>query len=155
MSAELARLNRFFEAWRGPLERQAGVLFEARLHHGASIGDTAIANRLVESLGLQPIGFNWEMLDASQDDNVPRSAIAAFSDALSKNMAFPSREWLGVDCAKQCGSEFIESFKPDTRTILTNRLDMGWNPISAATIEWAFIGSDERKIALLLVTAED
>ena len=155
MSAGLARLNRFFEVWREPLERQSGVLFEARLHGESSLGDTTIADRLVESMGLQPIGFNWEMLDASQDDNVPRSAIAAFSDALSKNMAFPSQQWLGEDRAKQCGSEFISCFTPDTRTILTNRLDMGWNPISAATIEWAFIGFDERKIALLLVTAED
>ena len=155
MSAGIARLNRFFEAWRGPLERQAGVLFEARLHGESSFGDTTIADRLVESMGLQPIGFNWEMLDASQNDNVPRSAIAAFSDALAKNMVCPSQEWLGVDCAKQCGSECIDSFKPATRTILTNRLDMGWNPISAATIEWAFVGFDERKIALLLVTAEE
>jgi hypothetical protein len=31
----------------------------------------------------------------------------------------------------------------------------GWNPITEATFEWAFVAFDDTAIALLLATAED
>ncbi|WP_209348887.1 hypothetical protein [Pontixanthobacter sp. CEM42] len=155
MSAELEQLNRFIAAWREPLESQADVLFEARMLEAPLGTHTELADGFVASLGLSPIGVNWEMLDDAADSDEPRSALAAFCDALSNNMVFSSTEWLGERQAAQCYGDFIGSFKQSRRTILTNRLDMGWNPISTATFEWAFIGFDDRKIALLLLMAED
>ncbi|MDN3646675.1 hypothetical protein QWY75_10735 [Pontixanthobacter aestiaquae] len=155
MSAELEKLNRFIADWREPLESQADVLFEARMRDTPPGIHTEIADSLVESLGLTPIGVNWEMLDDAADRDEPRSAVAAFCDALSNNMVFSSTKWLGEGKAAQCYSDFVGSFKHYNRTILTNRLEWGWNPISQATLEWAFIGFDDRKIALLLLTAED
>lgn len=155
MSAELDRLSQFIAVWREPLESQATALFEARMLGSALSNHTELADTLVESLGLSPIGMNWEMLDDTADKAAPRSARAAFCDALCNNMVFSSTEWLGESRALQCYADFSSSFNPLYRTILTNRLDIGWNPISAATFEWAFVGFDDRKIALLLLTAED
>lgn len=155
MSAELERLNQFIAVWREPLESQAGLLFEARMLENSLRNHTEIADNFVSSLGLTPIGMNWEMLDDSADKAAPRSARAAFCDAFSHNMVFSFTEWLGESRAAQCYSDFMSCFTPSYRTILTNRLDIGWNPISKATFEWAFIGFDDQKIALLLLTAED
>lgn len=148
-------LDRFIADWREPLEQQAGVLFAAGALDAPSIVYSDVADRFVEAQGLKPIGANWEMLDPSDDDGAPRSAIAFFADALSQNMVLPGRSWLGESRARQCGREFLACFAPRSRTVLTNRLDFGWNPISAANVEWAFIGFDDQKIALLLLAAQD
>lgn len=155
MSAELERLSQFIAVWREPLESQANVLFEVRMLDNPLRNHTELADSFAASLGLTPIGVNWEMLDDLADKAAPRSALAAFCDALGNNMVFSSTEWLGESRASQCYADFISCFKPSYRTVLTNRLDIGWNPISQATFEWAFIGFDDRKIALLLLTAED
>lgn len=122
---------------------------------GKSGTHSAIADRFVQDFDLQPIGLNWEMLDSTGDEDVPRSAVAAFDDALGMDMVFTKVQWLGHENAKSCGLEFLNAFSPEHRIILTNRMYFGWNPISRATFEWAFIGMDDTKIALLLVMAED
>ncbi len=154
MSGGLEQLARFEEAWRVPFEAQAGFIFEARKLEQPHLVHTKVADHFVQSLGLKPIGTNWEMLDGSGEADAPRSAIAAFMDALSNNMARPQQIWLGLEKAAECGRDFVRAFEPAQRTILTNRMDFGWHPISDAAIEWAFVGFDEHKIALLLVTAE-
>lgn len=163
MSDPLDPLNHFIATWREPLESQAEVVFEARLRDGLPGTHTAIADSFVEQLDskfgnemdLKPIGPNWEMLDSADDANAPRSAIAAFDDAMAMNMVFTRTQWLGHDEAKRCGREFVSAFNPGQRIILTNRMYFGWNPISTATFEWAFVGLDDTKIALLLLMAED
>ncbi|WP_271439877.1 hypothetical protein [Pontixanthobacter luteolus] len=155
MTGSPAALDRFIADWREPLEQQAGVLFATGALDAPSLMHTDVADRFVQSQGLRPIGANWEMLDPSGDDSAPRSAIAFFADALSQNMVLPRRSWLGEGRARQCGREFLACFEPRSRTILTNRMDFGWNPISAANVEWAFIGFDDQKIALLLLAAQD
>ncbi|MEM7666502.1 MAG: hypothetical protein AAF250_11650 [Pseudomonadota bacterium] len=155
MSDPLDPLNDFIAIWRGPLDSQAEVVFEACLRDGSSGTHPAIADRFVEKLNFQPIGQNWEMLDSTGDEDAPRSAIAAFDDAMAMNMVFTRSSWLGHDEAKRCGREFLSAFNPDQRIILTNRMYFGWNPISTATFEWAFVGMDDTRIALLLLMAED
>ena len=155
MTDALAELRDFYAAWSEPLEKQAQVMFEAKQRTASSAVHTAIANEFTESLGLQSIGPHWEMLDDMSGDTAPRSALAAFADALSNNMVFSKTRWLGPARAREFGRGFMDCFDPSRRMVLTNRLDMGWNPISSATFEWAFVLFDDEKIALLLLTAED
>ena len=51
--------------------------------------------------------------------------------------------------------EFLACFDAHTRQIVTNRMYFGWNPITSASFEWAFVAFDDTAIALLLATAED
>lgn len=154
MSEDLEQLESFFERWRGALTDGAEIRFEAQLLDNPPLLHTAVADDFVRSLGLRPIGQNWEMLDADAAPDAARSALAALQDALSHDMALPKQAWLGVERAAQCGSEFLACFDPSARTVLTNRMDFGWNPVTNAAIEWAFVGFDDRRIALLLLTAE-
>ncbi len=152
MSAALSGLAAFHAEWRAPVEDRARLVFEAKPRDGSPELHTAIADRFVSSLGYQPIGPHWEMLDDGADASVPRSAIAAFTDALGGSMTNSKDIWLGDARAAQCGRAFVECFTPGWRTILTNRIDLGWHPISPAEIEWAFVGFDNQKIALFMVT---
>lgn len=160
MNDTLERLEAFRLAWRGALETYAQVVFETGARDDAGGTPVAIADRFVSRCGYTPIGFHWEMLDITADVAAPRSARGAFEDALSKDLVMRS-DWLGTHRALACAEAFIGAFKQPQVTLLTNHIvrdggrSEGWNPISDATLEWAFVGYDGSAIALLLLTAED
>ncbi|MEP5937874.1 MAG: hypothetical protein ABJ239_06070 [Erythrobacter sp.] len=155
MNAELKHLQRFEATWRETLEKNAEVQFELQMLPSSSGSFTEIADRFVQSIGLETIESRWKKLDDKSGNGAQQSAAATFVDALSNDMVFSNSDWLGEKKARQCGQDFVDCFKPHPRTILTNREGSGWNPISTATFEWAFVGFDDRKIALLLLMAED
>ena len=156
MSATLARLDAFNAAWRERLcAGSAQVRIEARaLDHPPGL-HSACADALVTSLGYQPIGGNWELLDAEAELDGPRSARAALVEAFAHQMVFAHEPWLGEADALSMGEDFLACFDARTRQIVTNRMYFGWNPITDATFEWAFVTFDDTAIALLLATAED
>ena len=156
MSATLARLDAFNAAWRARLcAGTAQVRIEGRpLDHPPGL-HSACADALVTSLGYQPIGGNWELLDAEAEPDGPRSARAALVEAFARQMVFAHEPWLGEADALSMGEDLLSCFDPRTRQIVTNRMYFGWNPITSATFEWAFVAFDDTAIALLLATAED
>ncbi len=160
MSGKLARLDAFIANWRARLERQAEVHFAARSLESPVGTPAHIADDFAHENGFKRIGFDWELLDAEALPSEDRSAIGAFRDALSRDLAMRTG-WLGDDQARECAREFLDAFDPATRMVVTNHIvrsggeSEGWFPISDATFEWAFVAYDERKIALLIVTAED
>lgn len=154
MSETLTKLKAFIGRWRRPIESRANLAFKTRALDNAARTPAAVADTLVQSLGYKAIGANWEMLDDGPDADAPRSAIAAFGEAMSNDMVFSKSEWLGQENGQQCGREFIDCFAARQRTVLTNRMYFGWNPITSAAFEWAFVGYDDQAIALLLLTAE-
>jgi hypothetical protein len=156
VSDTLARLDAFFAAWRERLcGDQAEVRFTARALEVPPGLHTACVDRFVSSLGYQTIGGNWELLDAEGDADAPRSARAALVAAFSRNMVFSSEPWLGEADALAMGEAFLACFDPGSMQIVTNRRYFGWNPITDATFEWAFVAFDDTAIALLLATDED
>ncbi len=76
-------------------------------------------------------------------------------EAFRKDMVFSTETWLGEADALAMGEEFLACFDPGTLQVVTNRMYFGWNPITDATMEWAFVAFDNTAIALLLATAED
>ncbi len=159
MSDTLARLESFISDWRKPLSGCAETVFHAVPRAGFSGAAPQIADNLVSAHGYKPIGFDWELLDTAAEPDAPRSALGAFEDALAKDLAMKG-EWLGSERALRCGRDFIDAFALHSATVLTNHIvrgggkSEGWNPVSGATYEWAFIGFDNSAAALLLVTSE-
>jgi hypothetical protein len=156
VSATLARLDAFIGVWRARLNAgSADVRFEARLLAEPPGVQTACADAFVTSLGFQPIGGNWEMLDPEGDADVPRSASAALAQAFSRNMVLSREPWLGEASALAMAGDFLGCFDARSRQIVTNRMYFGWNPITPAAFEWAFVAFDDTAIALLLATDAD
>lgn len=156
MSETLARLDAFIARWRKSLcEDQATVSLIARPLDAPPGLHFACADSFVTALGHQPIGANWELLDAEADPLGARSARAALVEAFSSNMVFPSEPWMSKRCARGMARDFIACFEPASLQIVTNRMYFGWNPITTATFEWAFVAFDNTAIALLLATDED
>jgi hypothetical protein len=156
VSATLERLDAFLANWRERLcGDQAEVQFAARLLDAPPGLHSQCADGFVTALGYQPIGGNWELLDAEADLAEPRSARAALVEAFSRNMVFSNNAWLGEAGAMAMGEDFLACFDPRTRQIMTNRMYFGWNPITTATFEWAFVAFDDAAIAFLLATDED
>ncbi len=156
MTGTLVRLDAYFTAWRERLcEDSAEVRFTAQALAAPPGLHFACADSFVVSLGYVPISGNWELLDAEAGVSEPRSARGALVQAFAKNMVFSSEPWLGEEAALAMAEDFLACFKPGTRQIVTNRMYFGWNPITTATIEWAFVAFDDTAIALLLATAED
>ena len=159
MSETLARLESFIADWREPLSGCAEAVFHAVPRAGLSGAAPQIADQLVSAQGYKPIGFDWELLDTAAAPTAPRSALGAFEDALAMDLTMKN-EWLGPERALRCGRDFISAFAAHTATVLTNHIvreggkSEGWNPISGAAYEWAFIGFDDSAAALLLITAE-
>jgi hypothetical protein len=159
MSDTLARLESFIADWREPLSGCAEIVFHAVPRASFSGAAPQIADSLVSAQGYKTIGFDWELLDTAAGPAASRSALGAFEDALAKDLAMKD-EWLGTERALRCGRDFIAAFAPHAATILTNHIvrdggkSEGWNPISGATYEWAFVGFDDSAAALLLLTAE-
>lgn len=160
MSETLTRLETFIENWREPLSKRADLRFHTASRKGLDGAPTQIADRIASAHGYKAIGFDWELLDPAADETAPRSALGAFGDALSKDLTMRA-DWLGRDAALACGREFVHAFAPSAATLLTNHIvrdggkSEGWNPISLAPYEWAFVGFDDSAIALLVLTGED
>ncbi|WP_296719365.1 hypothetical protein [Erythrobacter sp.] len=155
MSDTLARLDAFHARWHLRLNADGATVRIAADALAISPGlHAACADAFVTSLGLTPIGGNWELLDAEAGMEGPRSARAALVEAFARNMVIAQQPWLGEDDALAMGEEFLGCFDPGTRQIVTNRMYFGWNPITTASIEWAFVAFDDGAIALLLATAE-
>ena len=156
MSHTLARLDAFFAAWRERLcGDHADVRFAAQALDAPPGLHAACADHFVSGLGYQPIGGNWEMLDPDVAQDGARSARAALVGAFCCNMVFSQETWLGEADALAMAEAFIGCFDPGSVQIVTNRMYFGWNPITPATFEWAFVAFDDTAIALLLATAED
>lgn len=156
MNDTLARLDAFFAAWRERLcDDSAEVRFTAQALSTPPGLHAACADRFVTSLGYAPIGGNWELLDAEAGAGEPRSARDALMQAFAMNMVFSSQAWLGEAAAAAMAEDFLGCFDPGTRQIVTNRMYFGWNPITTARHEWAFVAFDDSAIALLLATHED
>lgn len=114
----------------------------------------ATADGFLSGLGMTAIGYNWELLDASSEADAPRSALAELTSALSRDINSPNRPWLAPDAAALCAKGFLGAFEPWSRTVVSNRYDGLWNPISGAAVEWGFVGFDDQAIALLLITGD-
>lgn len=142
----------FTEAWIERLSSGAQVLFRSGAPDPETLIHTAIADAFVRSVGLTPIGFNWELLDAAAPEHEPRSARAEIARALTHDIANPSQNWLDPDLARRCADAFLDLFDPATCTIVSNRYDGLWNPIAGREVEWGFVGFDGQRAALLLMT---
>ena len=130
------------------------VLFRAGEPSPDAFVHSAIADAFAEELGLTPIGFNWELLDASASQDEPRSALGELTKALSHDIANPSTPWLDQSAAHQCANNFLSLFDAADRTVVSNRYDGLWNPISGGAVEWGFVGFDASRIAILLLVAK-
>ncbi|MGB7371792.1 hypothetical protein [Erythrobacter sp.] len=156
MSDTAARFETFSATW---LDRLNADSAEVHLQIGPGPKDYLAlgreANRFVGECGFKDIGPNWELLDPHAGISEPRSARSAFVEAFAHNMVFTKFEWLGKDAAIACCEDFLACFATGPVSIVTNRMWFGWNPITEATFEWAFVAADESAIALLLATDED
>lgn len=147
----MSEFEAFEDKWLPVLASRAMVCFRSGTPDPDAFTHAAIADQFVQSHQMSPIGFNWELLDADADRDKPRSALGELTKALSHDLANPSKDWLEQKTASQCAQEFLSLFEPAGRTIIANRYDGLWNPISGQAVEWGFVGFDQRKIALLLL----
>lgn len=149
----LAHLNVFFEEWREALEARALVRFEAGDVPQDALTSAAKADAFSAQFGFQAIGFNWEMLDPSDDLTAPRSARGTMVEALANGMLQPKQAWLGVEDALSCANAFLGAFDPTALSVVSNHLNGLWYPISGASHEWSFAAMDDQSIALLVLAA--
>ncbi len=152
MSGTAERLAAFAAQWLSRLEAGAQAVFVEGLVPETGGSPAAIADAFVQSKGFKPIGYNWEMLDPSASPTEPRSAVGTLAGAFDRDMEFPQQTWLGESDARACAADFVSAFDPLRCSVLTNRMVHGWHPLSDAAIEWAFVGFDQTRIALLLLT---
>ena len=132
-------LEQFRHHWLGRLNEGVRTAFEFAERSGAIGLHSTIADEFVVSLGLSGIGFNWELLDASPEASGERAALTQLSEAIRQ----PQAQGVGCD---------VNAFDPASCTIVSNRYDGLWNPISGAPVEWGFVCFDDHRIALLLIT---
>lgn len=151
MSDTLNALEAFIARWRGALEERALVRFEAGPLPPEGLTPAAKADAFSGQLGCNPIGFNWEMLDTSEDLTAPRSAKGTIVEALSTDIADRKTRWLSAEDAYQCAVDFTAPFDPATLSVVTNQLNGLWYPISGASDEWSFVTMDDEAIALLIL----
>lgn len=144
----------FAARWVQRLADGAWVRFEHGAPDPAAFIHSAVADGFVGSLGLKPIGYNWELLDSSGDASAPRSATGELTLAMSSDLANPNRPWLPEEEARRCAGDFLALFDSASRTIVSNRYDGLWNPIAGHDVEWGFVGWDQNRIALLLLAAQ-
>lgn len=151
MNETVAQLDALFEEWREPLEARALVRFEAGPVPQEPLTPAAKADAFSQLFGFRPIGFNWEMLDPSDDLTAPRSARNTFVEALSNDMVETKVRWLGVESSLEFAVAFLSAFNSATLSVVTNHLNGLWYPISGASDEWSFAAMDDEAIALLVL----
>ncbi|MFU7529121.1 hypothetical protein [Qipengyuania sp. ASV99] len=144
--------RQFAARWLPLLNNGARAQFHHRIGPIMPAPHSEIADGFIGGLGFAKIGFNWELLDALPGADGPRSAWAQMEQALAGDIANPARPWLAQADAAACARDFIALFDPERRTLVANRYDGLWNPIAGAAVEWAFVGFDDKAIALLLIT---
>ena len=145
-------LAQFEAKWLNRLNQGARATFNyGKTASGAGL-HSAEADAFVTGLGFKAIGFNWELLDASAKADEPRSALGEITRALASDIGNPSQNWLGGAAASECAEDFLAAFDRSALTVVSNRYDGLWNPISDAAVEWGFVCFDDRDIALLLIS---
>lgn len=154
MERTLDALGAFFDQWREALEERALVRFEAGPLPQEGLTPAAKADAFSGQFGFKPIGFNWEMLDPSDDLTAPRSARSTMVEALTSDMLQPQVPWLGVERSLECAVAFQRAFDPASLTMLSNHLNGLWYPISGANDEWSFAAMDDCAIALLVLAGK-
>ena len=145
-------LAQFRERWLPRLNQGAATVLIHVRGDGALSPHAVIADNFVGEFGYKRIGFNWELLDASPDAEGDRSAYAQLVEAFAHDIANPGKSWMQRSDAEDCAAKFLGLFDPATRTVVSNRYDGLWNPISNASVEWAFVGFDAKLSVLLLIT---
>ncbi len=143
----------FWSDWGAALEEGARVVFRAMPLPDAPGNHCQIADAAAAQLGLKTIGYNWELLDADGGAGDARSALGVIAGALENDMEFPKQAWLGADGAAACAQDFCALFDAP-RTLVSNRLEGLWNPLTDARIEWAFVGMDNAHMAILLLARD-
>lgn len=145
-------LEQFEANWLSRLNQGA----KTRFHCAAITEDaglySAVADGFVAQHGYAPIGFNWELLDAQGTLDSPRAALGEITKALAHDISNPSQSWLGERMALKCAQELLSGFDGSKLTVVSNRYDGLWNPISQAQVEWGFVCFDDKAIALLLIS---
>lgn len=141
----------FIERWQPVLETGALVKFAYGPRADKGGNHCEVADQLVATLGLEQIGFNWELLDAAAPEGSARSGKGELMKAFTQNLANPSQSWLSDARANECASEFLDLFDAGTLTLVSNRYDGLWNPIAGGSTEWGFVGFDEAQVVLLLL----
>ena len=145
-------LSQFEARWLARLNQYTDAVF----YHGLTPPDaglhSAVADAFVSAHGFKPIGYNWELLDANGDVNSPRSALGELAKAIAYDISNPSRVALGLAQSTECAQDFLAAFDSATLTVVSNRYDGLWNPISGAEVEWGFVCFDDKHIALLLLS---
>ena len=149
----LTRLDAFFNEWHEALEARALVRFEIGHVPQDALTPAAKADAFSAQFGFQPIGFNWELLDPSDDLTAPRSARGTMVEALTSDMLKPKQRWLGVEGALNCANGFLGAFDSTALSVVSNHLNGLWYPISGASDEWSFAAMDDDCIALLVLAA--
>lgn len=150
---KLDRLNALFAEWREALEERALVRFEAGAVPQDALTPPAKADAFSGLFGFKPIGFNWEMLDPSDDLTAPRSARATMVEALTSDMVMRQTRWLGAEGSLEFAVTFLSVFDPASLSVVSNHLNGLWYPISGASDEWSFAVMDDDVIALLVMAA--
>lgn len=145
------KFEQFASEWLGVLRQGAQIAFERAALGKVGGTHCDIADRFVEGLGLKPIGFNWELLDPNGEIGMARSALGELIRALSHDIANPSKPWLAEKAAERCAQQFLTLFDGPALTVVANRYDGLWNPISGAANEWAFVAYDQSHVALLMI----
>lgn len=141
-----------FEAkWLAALNRQtpAKIAFGSLPQERAS--PYAMADAFITSLGLKPIGFNWELLDPEAVAGAPRSAQGELHKALTQLSGNPDSGPLSSSDAEDCAADFWELFELAQLNVVSNRYDGLWNPVAGGEIEWGFVAFDQSHIGLLLL----
>lgn len=146
--------EQFLARWQASIEARAGLIFDLHSRNEFSGNHAEIADQLAVRNDLTPIGFNWEMLDPMGDVTDPRSALGILIRAFETDMEYPKQDWFGCERAQQCARDFLDLFDRERATILSNRIEDYWNPLTAAKIEWAFVGFDGECAALLVLTRD-
>lgn len=156
MDDRLKNLEAFERKWLDALNQHSvQVTFKmARLAEPRPDPQT-VADDFVSQYGYRRIAPYWRPIESGLSIEFQTDASTVLTEVLSKDLVYPQYPWLTQEDASQCASDFVDSFKPSANRILTNRIGHGWNPIGDWTMEWAFVGFDNAKIALLLLQAED
>lgn len=141
----------FAASWLDRLNDGARTVFHHSPLSAAAGLHSAAADAYVAALGYRGIGFNWELLDAAAAGDAPRSAAWQLMAALTGQISNPSRPWLNEAEAQRCADDLLACFDAASLTVVSNRYDGLWNPISDAPTEWGFVCFDAQNIALLLI----